>query len=80
MGAFLLANRRGVVGAVVGEFVATDGGLGYLIVSSTAFFKTPLAFGALILLSFMGIILFQAVVSIERAFFPWSLGDEAVVI
>ena len=75
-----VAIALSVVGAVVGEFVAADKGLGYLIVSSTAFFKTPLAFGALILLSFMGIVLFQAVVIIERVFLPWSLSDEAVVI
>ncbi len=75
-----VAIALSVVGAVVGEFVAADRGLGYLIVSATAFFKTPLAFGALILLSFMGIILFQAVVIIERVFFPWSVSDEAVVI
>ena len=49
-----------VVGAVVGEFVNADKGLGYLIVTSTAFFQVPLAWGALVLLSLLGIILFQA--------------------
>jgi NitT/TauT family transport system permease protein len=62
-----------VVGAVVGEFVNADRWLGYLIVTSTAFFKVPLAWGALVLLSLMGIILFQAVVIIEQVFFPWSV-------
>jgi NitT/TauT family transport system permease protein len=62
-----------VVGAVVGEFVNADRGLGYLIVTSTAFFQVPLAWGALVLLSLMGIILFQAMVIIERVFFPWSV-------
>jgi NitT/TauT family transport system permease protein len=61
-----------VVGAVVAEFVNADRGLGYLIVTSTAFFKVPLAFAAVILLSFMGIVLFQAVVMLERWLFPWS--------
>ena len=61
-----------VVGAVVGEFVAANRGLGYLITSSTAFFKTPVAFGAMILLSIMGIVLFQMLVIVERVFFPWS--------
>lgn len=61
-----------VVGAVVGEFVAADRGLGFLITSSTAFFKTPLAFGAMILLAVMGIVLFQAICIAERIFFPWS--------
>ena len=75
-----VAIALAVVGAVVGEFVAADRGLGYLITSSTAFFKTPLAFGAMILLSLMGIVLFQAVVIIERIFFPWSSGQETVVV
>jgi NitT/TauT family transport system permease protein len=62
-----------VVGAVVGEFVNADKGLGYLIVTSTAFFQVPLAWGALVLLSLLGIILFQAVVIIEQMFFPWAV-------
>ena len=61
-----------VVGAVVAEFVNADAGLGYLIVTSTAFFKVPLAWGALLLLSLLGIVLFQAVVIVEQVFFPWS--------
>lgn len=62
-----------VVGAVVGEFVNADKGLGYLIVTATAFFQVPLAWGALVLLSLMGIILFQIVVIIEQVFFPWAV-------
>lgn len=61
-----------VVGAVVGEFVTSDRGLGYLIQTSTAFFRMPLAFGAMILLSIMGIVLFQLVGITERVLFPWS--------
>jgi NitT/TauT family transport system permease protein len=63
-----------VVGAVVAEFVNADAGLGYLIQTSTAFFKVQLAWGALLILSIMGIVLFQIVVVIERVFFPWSPG------
>ena len=70
-----VAVALSVVGAVVGEFVNADKGLGYLIVSSTAFFQVPVAFGALILLSVMGVVLFQLVVVIERVFFPWSIGS-----
>ena len=65
-----------VVGAVVAEFVNADAGLGYLIQTSTAFFKVQLAWGALLILSIMGIVLFQAVVAIERIFFPWSASVE----
>jgi NitT/TauT family transport system permease protein len=75
-----VAIALSVVGAVVAEFVNADRGLGYLIITSTAFFQVPVAFGALILLSIMGIVLFQAVVVIERVFFPWSPGQETTVV
>jgi NitT/TauT family transport system permease protein len=75
-----VAIALSVVGAVVAEFVNADRGLGYLIITSTAFFQVPVAFGALILLSVMGIVLFQAVVVIERIFFPWSPGQETTVV
>lgn len=75
-----MAITFSVIGAVVGEFVAADKGLGYLITVSMAFFKTPLAFGAMLILSIMGIVLFQLVVIIERLLFPWAArGDKDAV-
>ena len=71
-----VAIALAVVGAVVGEFVNADKGLGYMIITATAFFKVPVAFGALILLSIMGVVLFQVVVIIERIFFPWSAANQ----
>lgn len=73
-----MAITFSVIGAVVGEFVAADRGLGFLITSSTAFFKTPLAFGAVLLLSIIGIVLFQLVVIIERVFFSWSVDTRGI--
>lgn len=46
-----------VVGAVVAEFVGADEGIGYLIQTSMAFFKVALAFGAVVLLALIGIVL-----------------------
>ena len=66
-----------VVGAVVAEFVNADRGLGYLIVTSTAFFQVPTAWAALIVLSLIGIVLFQIIVVIERVFFPWALSSSS---
>ena len=75
-----VAITLAVVGAVVGEFVNADKGLGYMIITATAFFKTPVAFGCLILLSIMGVVLFQIVVIIERIFFPWSAANQETTI
>jgi NitT/TauT family transport system permease protein len=66
-----IAVALSVVGAVVGEFVQADRGLGYLIVVATSYWKTPLAFAAMALLSAMGIALFALVALIERLCFPW---------
>jgi NitT/TauT family transport system permease protein len=65
-----------VVGAVVGEFVAAERGLGYLIYTSTAYFHVSIAFGAMIVLSIIGLVLFQSIVWIERLAFPWALAEE----
>ena len=72
-----LAITFAVVGATVGEFVAADKGFGYQIIAATAFFNTPAAFGALVILSLLGIVLFRAVVIIEKVFFSWSTPMEA---
>jgi len=73
-GGLKVAAALSVVGAVVAEFVGADAGLGYLIQTSMAFFRSPLAFGAVLILALMGILLFQAVALAERILFPWSSG------
>jgi NitT/TauT family transport system permease protein len=72
-----VAVALSVVGAVVGEFVQADKGLGYLIVVSTSFWKTALAFAAMVILSLMGIVLFALVAVIEKVCFPWhAVGED----
>ena len=43
-----------------------------------AFFNTSVAFGAMGILSIMGIVLFQMVVIVERIFFPWAMSENSV--
>ena len=62
-----------VVGAVVAEFVGADEGLGYLIQTSMAFFKVPLAYGAVTILAGLGVVLFGIVEASERLQFPWAV-------
>jgi len=61
-----------VIGAVIGEFVASDEGLGYLILVSTSQSRTPLAFAALVSLTVMSIVLYYGIVFIERIAVPWA--------
>jgi NitT/TauT family transport system permease protein len=69
-----VAATLAVVGTVVAEFVAAESGLGYLLLSATAFFNTPLAFGSMLLLSFIAVMAFGLVVLCQHYFFSWSVG------
>jgi NitT/TauT family transport system permease protein len=67
-----IAITFAVVGAVIGEFVGSENGLGYLILISTSQSRTPLAFGALVLLTVMSIVLYYGVALAERVVVPWA--------
>jgi NitT/TauT family transport system permease protein len=67
-----IAITFAVIGAVIGEFVAAQEGLGYLILISTAQSQTPLAFAAIILLTLISIVLFYAIELLEKRLVTWS--------
>jgi NitT/TauT family transport system permease protein len=71
-----VAITLAVIGAVVAEFVGSDRGLGYIIVAATSFWNADLAFGAIIILSAMAVILFGAVTLAERILCPWYTPDD----
>jgi len=62
-----------VVGAIVGEFVGSDRGLGYLLLTSTGTLDGPLVWAALLVLIAMGMALFAIVSRIERFAIPWHV-------
>ncbi len=62
-----------VVGAIVGEFVGSDRGLGYLLLTSTGTLDGPLVWAALLVLIAMGMALFAIVSRIERLAIPWHV-------
>jgi len=66
-----VAVTLAVIGAVVGEFVGSDRGLGYVIVSATSYWKSNLAFAAMLLLAAMAVALFALVELCERLVCPW---------
>jgi len=66
-----VAITLAVIGAVIGEFVGSSEGLGYLLLSATSQLDTPLAFAALFALSFMGVFVYLLVELAERLAAPW---------
>jgi NitT/TauT family transport system permease protein len=61
------------VGAIVGEFVGSDKGLGYLLLKANGEFNTPYLFAVLFVLSVVGILLYKAIELIEHFAIPWHV-------
>lgn len=59
------------VGAVIGEFVASNRGLGHLLVESVGDMETPLAFAAVAVFSVFGVLVWKFAEWVERRSLPW---------
>jgi len=69
--------------AVVAEFVASDRGLGYLLLEYNGTLNTSMAFAVIIVLSAMGLALYGLVEIVERLMIPWHVSrrrDETQLI
>jgi NitT/TauT family transport system permease protein len=66
-----IAITLSVVGALVGEWVGADSGLGYLIQIANSQIDTPLMFAAFAVLVVIGIGLFAIVALLEWVLMPW---------
>jgi len=66
-----------VLGAIVGEFVASERGLGALVIAGGVTLETPSIFAALILISVLGLLLYGIVVAVERIVAPWAQRADA---
>ena len=60
------------IGAVIAESIASNAGLGYLIVQAASDFNVPLAFAALITLAILGVILYSFFVVLEKKVIYWA--------
>ena len=69
-----------VVGAVVGEFVGSNSGIGYVLQRSIGTFDLPTMFAALVILALLGVILFWVVDRIERLVIPWHVSQREDII
>jgi NitT/TauT family transport system permease protein len=61
LSALKITATAAVVGAVVGEFIASQSGLGMVIVNAQTNLNTPVAFAALVWISLIGLALYGAV-------------------
>ncbi|MDP9844593.1 ABC transporter permease [Streptosporangium lutulentum] len=66
-----VAMPLAAIGAVIGEFQAGEGGLGYQIVQYSGVADSATAWAAIILVGMMSIVLYFALVLAERLALPW---------
>jgi NitT/TauT family transport system permease protein len=66
-----------VTGAIVGEFVASELGLGALIISAGVTLETQTIFASLMLISLLGLALYGLVVLAEQLVAPWAQREDA---
>ena len=63
--------------AVVAEFVSSDSGLGYLLLTFNGELLTSMVFGTIIVLGVIGLALYYLVEFIERLVIPWHVATRA---
>jgi NitT/TauT family transport system permease protein len=76
-GGLKVASTLAVVGALTGEFIGSDRGLGYVLVQASAQLDTPLLFATLVTLSLLAMAFFFIVEGVERLLIPWHVSQRA---
>jgi NitT/TauT family transport system permease protein len=73
-----VAAALSATAAVVAEFVASDKGLGYLLLEFNGDLNTSMVFATIIVLSLVGLLVYYAVELVERLTIPWhtSMQDQ----
>ena len=68
-----VAAALSATAAVVAEFVASDKGLGYLLLEFNGNLNTSMVFATIVILSVVGLLVYYVVELIERILIPWHV-------
>jgi NitT/TauT family transport system permease protein len=68
-----IAVTLSVIGAVIGEFIGSNEGLGNLLLTANSQLNSPLVWASLTVLSVLGVILYGLVVVAEKLLMPWAV-------
>ena len=60
------------VGSVISETIASNEGIGYLMLQASSRFQIPLVFAGLVVIAIMGIVMYAIFAAIERRFTGWA--------
>lgn len=68
---FKIGITLAVIGAIVGEFVGSSSGLGYLIMQGSGLMNMPKVFAVLMQLAIVGLLLYSIISYLEKILMPW---------
>ena len=74
-----IAITLAFVGTIISETVASNSGIGYLMMAATANFDTPLVFAGLVVIAAMGIIMYALFAIVERRMTFWANRAEGMM-
>lgn len=61
-----------LIGAIIGEFVGANEGLGFLIIIAQTSLNTDMAYAAIILVSLIGMLFYGLITALEYLLLPWA--------
>jgi len=67
------------IGSVVSESIASNSGIGYLMIAASARFEVALVFAGFVVISIMGIIMYEITAYTERRFTFWATRANEIV-
>ena len=72
-GGLKVASTLAVIGAIVGEFVSSDSGIGYLLLVANGELDTRLVFACVLVLTVLGLVFFFIIDALEKVFVRWHV-------
>ena len=61
------------IGAIVGEFIGANTGLGYVLIAATGNLDTSLLFVALLWITVVALLFYGAVAAVEKLLIAWHI-------
>ena len=75
-GGLKISIALAVVGAIVGEFIGADRGIGYLLVVAGGNMDAEMVFASIVVLSLIGVLFFLMISVLERIIIPWRVKEK----
>ncbi|WP_108658479.1 ABC transporter permease [Acuticoccus kandeliae] len=73
-----IAITLALVGSVISETIASNAGIGYLMLNASSRFDVPLVFAGLFVVAFLGVMIYSVFAMFETRFTGWATRAQAI--